>query len=63
MSNKTDDEIVEEIRLVREAHAKALDYDPERIVEDLQREEKDSGESVIECSPRIPKELSKRTSA
>ena len=33
------DEIVEEIRRHREAHAASLDYDLKRITEDLQRQE------------------------
>ena len=33
------DEIIEEIRRLREAHAASLDYDLKRITEDLQRQE------------------------
>ena len=57
MTNKVDDEIVEEIRRRRQAHAESLGYDLKRIVEDLQRQEKASGASVIERPPRKPQAI------
>ena len=57
MTNKVDDEIVEEIRRRRQAHAKSLGYDLKRIVEDLQRQEKASGASVTERPPRKPQAI------
>ena len=62
MSNKVNDEIVEEIRRRRQAHAESLGYDMKRIMEDLQRQEKASGVSVIEHHPRKPKTVSRRSS-
>ena len=53
MTNQ-DDEIVEEIRRHREAHAASLDYDLKRITEDLQRQEQESGAKVLIRSPRKP---------
>ena len=43
MSDKVEDEIVEEFRRRRQAHAESLGYDLKRIVDDLQRREKESG--------------------
>ena len=40
-------EIIEEIRRQREAHAATLDYDLKRITEDLQRQERESGKDVV----------------
>lgn len=48
------DEIVEEIRRHREAHAASLDYDLRRITEDLQRQERESDRKVVTRAPRKP---------
>lgn len=53
MVRKTD-EIVDEIRRHRDRHAASFDYDIERIVEDLQRREKESGVRVVTRPPRAP---------
>jgi hypothetical protein len=42
------DEIVEEIRRNREAHAAAFDYDLKRIIQDLQRQERGGGPSIAQ---------------
>lgn len=63
MTNRVDDEIVEEIRRRRQAHAEALGYDLKRIVEDLQRREMESGAPVVERPPRRPQLLPGRSSA
>ena len=63
MKSKVDDEIVEEIRRRRQAHAESLGYDLKRITEDLQRREKESGVPVVERPRRKPKVVSKRSSA
>lgn len=63
MTSKIDDEIVEEIRRRRQAHAESLGYDLKRIVEDLQRQEKDSGTPVVKRLPRTPQAIPKRSSA
>lgn len=63
MTNRVDDEIVEEIRRRRQAHAQSLGYDLKRIVEDLQRREKESGAAVVERPPRRPQVVPKRSSA
>ena len=63
MTNKVEDEIVEEIRRRRQAHAESFDYDLKRITEDLQRQEKDTGASVVERPPRKPNAMLKRSSA
>ena len=63
MTNKVDDEIIEEIRRRRQDHAESLGYDLKRITKDLQRQEKASGVSVIERHPRKPQTMPKRSSA
>ena len=63
MTNQADDEIVEEIRRRRQAHAEALDYDLKRITEDLQRQEQESGTPVVQRPPREPRVHPKRSLA
>jgi hypothetical protein len=48
------DDIIEGIRRNREAHAASLDYDLQRIVADLQREERESGAELLTRAPRRP---------
>ena len=43
MTDKIDDEIVQEIRRHRQAHAESLGYDLKRITQELQRQERESG--------------------
>ena len=63
MTNQVEDEIVDEIRRRRQAHAESLDYDLKRITEDLQRQERESGTRVVQRPPRKPQVLPKRSSA
>lgn len=63
MTNQADDEIVEEFRRRRQAHAESLDYDMERITRDLQLQERESGAPVVQRPPRKPQLLPKRSSA
>jgi len=63
MTSKLDDEIVEEIRRRREAHAESLGYDLKRITEDLQRQERESGMPEARRAPRKPQRMPKRSSA
>lgn len=63
MMNTFDDEIVEEIRRRREAHAESLGYDLKRITEDLQRQERESGTPVVTRGRRKPQEMPGRASA
>ena len=63
MTSTFDDEIVEEIRRRREAHAESLGYDLKRIIEDLQRQERESRTPVVRRAPRTPRSLPKRASA
>jgi hypothetical protein len=48
------DEIVDEIRQYRNAHAASFGYDLKRIVEDLQRQERESGKETVTRPPRKP---------
>ncbi len=61
MTNQPD-EIVEEIRRHRDAHAASLDYDMKRITDDLQRQERECGVEVVSRSPRKPVVLPKAPS-
>jgi len=63
MMRKTDDEIVAEIRRRREAHATSLDYDVERIAEDIQRQERASGASFVDRPARQAKPRPRRSLA
>ena len=57
------DEIVEEIRRHREAHAASLDYDLKRITEDLQRQERESETPVVKRPARKPLAMPRESSA
>lgn len=48
-----DDEIVEEIRRIREEHAAAHGYDLARIVADLRTQERSSGAAVVTLEPKL----------
>ena len=62
MTSKVEDEIVEEIRHRRQAHAESLGYDLKRITEDLQRQERESGTRVVQRPPRRPLVMGRRSS-
>lgn len=49
--------IVEEIRRIREEHAKKFGFDLDRIFEDLKRSERKSNRKVVSLQPRPPKPL------
>jgi hypothetical protein len=63
MTKQADDEIIEEIRRRRQAHAESFDYDLERITKDFQEQERKSGVRVVRRPPRKPQALPKRSSA
>ena len=48
------DEIIEEIRRHREAHAASFDYDLHRIINDLQQQERESDRKVVTRAPKRP---------
>jgi hypothetical protein len=48
------DEIVEEVRALRRAHAAEHDFDLRRIFDDLKRRERASGEQVVSLPPKRP---------
>lgn len=52
MTSKIEDEIVEEIRRLRQAHAQSMGYDLKRITEDLQAREKECGVPLVDRRPR-----------
>ena len=47
-------EIIDEIRRHREAHAASFDYDLKRITQAIQRQELESGREVVTRPPRKP---------
>jgi len=53
MTTQTD-EIIDEIRRHREAHAASFDYDLKRIIRDLQEQERVSKRKVVTRPPRRP---------
>ena len=57
-----DDPIVEEVRRVRDAYAARFNYDLEAILQDLLRQERESGRTYVSFPPRrISKPLGKRS--
>jgi hypothetical protein len=48
------DPIVEEVRRVREAHAKKFNYDLQAIVADLKQQQKASKRKFITLAPKKP---------
>ena len=46
------DQIVEEIRNIREAHAAKFNYDLKAICADMKKKEKDSGHPVVSLPPK-----------
>jgi hypothetical protein len=46
------DPIVEEVRKIREAHAKKFNYDLKRICKDLKEKEKNYGNRVVSLPPK-----------
>ena len=55
------DDIVEQIRIVREEHAAKFNYDLAAIFQDIKEKEKHSGREFVEFPPRKPVRLSKKT--
>lgn len=54
------DPIVEEVRRIREQHAKAFNYDLRAIVDDLRRQQQKSGRRYVRFEPRRPSATMKR---
>ena len=48
------DPIVEEVRRIRQAHAARFGYDLQAIFEDLKRQERESGHTIVSFPPRRP---------
>ena len=53
------DPIVEEVRKVRDEHAKKFNYDLRAITADLKKQQKASGRKVVKLSPKKPTVLPK----
>ena len=53
------DPIVEEVRKVREAHAKKFNYDLQAIVADLKKQQKAGGKEFVTLRPKEPTVLPK----
>jgi hypothetical protein len=54
------DPIVEEVRRIRERHAKAFNYDLRAIIDDLRRQQEKSGRRYVRFEPRRPSRDAKR---
>ena len=54
---KWKDEIVEEVRAVREAYAAQFDFDLKRIFEDLEKKEREEPARLAKLKPVKPHEL------
>ncbi len=55
------DEIVDEVRKVREAHAAAHGHDLRRIFQDLKQKQDASGKRTVALQPRPPRVLGRAT--
>jgi hypothetical protein len=51
------DDVVQEVRKIREAYAKQFGYDLEAIHRDLKEQEKVSGRRIVSLPPRRPKKV------
>ena len=49
-----DDSIVDEVRKVRDAHAKIFNYDLQAIVADLKKQQEASGNKFVTLPPQKP---------
>ena len=54
------DPIVEEVRKIRQKHAKRFNYDLRAIVEDLRKQQEQSGRTHVRFEPRRPSQARKR---
>jgi len=54
------DPIVEEVRKIRQLHAKRFNYDLRAIVNDLRKQQEQSGRKYVRFEPRRPSEGAKR---
>ena len=54
------DPIIEEVREIRQQHAKQFNYDLRAIVDDLRRRQEQSGRTYVRFEPRPPSEARKR---
>jgi hypothetical protein len=54
------DPIVEEVRKIRQKHAKRFNYDLRAIVEDLRKQQEQSGRTYVRFEPRRPSQARKR---
>lgn len=52
-SDDLPDDVVEEVRAVRRAHAEACDFDLAKMFEDVKRHEIESGAPVVSLPPRL----------
>ena len=59
MHKMWNDPIVEEVRQVRDEHAKKFNYDLRAIVEDLKKQQAVNGRKVVTLAPKKPVALPK----
>lgn len=54
------DPIVEEVRRIRQEHAKQFNYDLRAIVDDLRKQQEQTGRKYVRFEPRRPSETKTR---
>lgn len=54
------DPIVEEVRKIRHQHAKRFNYDLRAIVDDLRKQQEQSGRKYVKFEPRRSSKVAKR---
>ena len=54
------DPIVEEVRRIRQEHAKQFNYDLRAIVDDLRKQQEQTGRQYVRFEPRRPSETKTR---
>lgn len=52
MANEEQDEILAEVRRVRDEYAKSHNYDLDKIYQDIKRREAESGKTFVRRSPK-----------
>lgn len=61
MTEQWEDEIVEEVRAIRDAHARQFNYDAGAIFDDLLKTQEELKKQGYRFAPLPPKQLPKKT--
>lgn len=63
MTESEDDEIIAEVRRIRDAHAASFNYDAASIVADLRRQQTEAGIKTVTLKPSRSQRRTKRSAA